>query len=370
MASYIWKRKRYNNRSDWMRARWADKETAEKLSNAISESMIGKNTGPNPKLSAARKRNWKDPKYREKMVRKRKEVANRPGFQEKRIASLEKFYEGSPSARKEKSKASKKMWKEMSKATKKRRAKKLSIATSKQNKRQWADPVWAAEMTRVRQEQGRNPENIKTFEKASREKWRDPVYRRKQMKSRKNSYKYNVIRHKKTSEALKGHPSWNAGQTKETHPTLAKFSKRLTGKIPEYGKWLYLYDGKKKIWMRSTWEVAYAVWADGQKIKWEYEPRWFNIGKGSWVGVSYTPDFYHPKTKEWVEVKGRYSGENKRKIAAFRKQYPKLKLVVLEYKELTAMGVMKVQRKLKIKKQRNPRKRWHEPVPAQIHPRK
>jgi hypothetical protein len=30
---------------------------------------------------------------------------------------------------------------------------------------------------------------------------------------------------------------------------------------------------------RSTWEVAYAKWLDKQNIKWQYEPKIFNLGK-------------------------------------------------------------------------------------------
>jgi hypothetical protein len=92
--------------------------------------------------------------------------------------------------------------------------------------------------------------------------------------------------------------------------------------------------------MRSKWEVAYAQYLDKNAVAWQYEPRWFNIGKGNWRGKGYLPDFYLVKKKAYVEVKGRYLKRAQNKIAAFRKQYPKIKLELLQASELKLLGVI------------------------------
>lgn len=92
-------------------------------------------------------------------------------------------------------------------------------------------------------------------------------------------------------------------------------------------------------YFRSTWEANIARYFNYLGIEWQYEPKTFifeNITRGS---VSYTPDFYLPKTDEWIEVKGWMDGKSKTKLKRFEKQYPeeykKLKLIQeKEYNEI------------------------------------
>jgi len=70
------------------------------------------------------------------------------------------------------------------------------------------------------------------------------------------------------------------------------------------------------VYMRSTWEANFARVLNFLGIKWEYESETFTVfvdGKA----VSYTPDFYLPEYGGWVEVKGRWIGDAKKKFEAF-----------------------------------------------------
>lgn len=85
--------------------------------------------------------------------------------------------------------------------------------------------------------------------------------------------------------------------------------------------------------VRSMFEANYARILNFNKVKYEYEPKTFNLKT-----TSYTPDFYIPKEDRFVELKGRYFGINK--IRKFKKMFPKIKYSVIfqdsnEWKLLT-----------------------------------
>lgn len=63
----------------------------------------------------------------------------------------------------------------------------------------------------------------------------------------------------------------------------------------------------KGIQMRSKLETKIALFLDGLKILWVYEPRIFLLSNG----VYYKPDFYLPELKMWIEVKGDIQEHNK-----------------------------------------------------------
>jgi hypothetical protein len=287
-----------------------------------------------------RKNPWNNPEYRKKMLRKRRETAKRPEVQRKKRKAMFKLYKEQPDRLQRKSRQSKKMWASRSVEEKLRIGRKISKKTTEQNLRQWADSKFHAKMVLARRKQGKKIENIRKLSKGSKRAWRRKEYREKQKKTRSASYAYNVTRHEKTSKALIGRPSWNAGQTKDTHPSLAALSKRMMGRVPDWKKYGQWYKGRQgKIWMRSSWEVAYAKWLDKNGIAWEYELKYFYIGKGRWTGETYTPDFYLKKEAKYVEVKGHLSPANARKMVAFRKRYPKVVVEILGRKELLKLGV-------------------------------
>lgn len=140
----------------------------------------------------------------------------------------------------------------------------------------------------------------------------------------------------KLSLARKGKSSWNKGLTKFTNASVMSMSQKQIGRIPDYNKYRAHYNGPKGHYlMRSKWEVAYAEWLDKQDIDWRYEPRWFNLG-----GTSYTPDFYLPADDRYVEIKGRMTEENAKKLKLFAERYPHIDLTVLQRAELTAIGLL------------------------------
>jgi len=101
----------------------------------------------------------------------------------------------------------------------------------------------------------------------------------------------------------------------------------MFGKSPCWKKIKY-----NNIWMRSTWEVAYAKYLDKNKIKWLYELKTFDLGE-----YSYTPDFYLPKTDEYIEIKGYMRKKDLIRMNLFKLEN---KLVLLRQKELEKMGVL------------------------------
>ncbi len=103
------------------------------------------------------------------------------------------------------------------------------------------------------------------------------------------------------------------------------------GKLsPRFGKIAHGKKSKyKNIWMRSTWEVDYAKWLDKKKIEWKYEPKYFDLKT-----ASYTPDFYLPKTNEYIEIKGYWRYGTKKKFDLFKEMYPEIKIQLIMKKEM------------------------------------
>lgn len=103
-------------------------------------------------------------------------------------------------------------------------------------------------------------------------------------------------------------------------------------KINRLGSWKrFQY---KNIWMRSSYEVAYAKWLDKNQIKWFYESKAFDLGK-----TSYRPDFYLPEKNKYIEIKGWWRKEAIKKYKLFKKLYPKIKIKVLIKENLIKLGI-------------------------------
>lgn len=113
-----------------------------------------------------------------------------------------------------------------------------------------------------------------------------------------------------------------------------EMSKRMKGN--QFGKFSYgkgnYYKGN---YMRSSWEIAYAKYLDKQGIKWLYESKAFDLGNST-----YRPDFYLPKKKLWIEIKGWWRDDAKKKFRKFKKKYPKIKIKILKRKQLITLGVL------------------------------
>lgn len=91
-------------------------------------------------------------------------------------------------------------------------------------------------------------------------------------------------------------------------------------------------DISKAIYFYSRWEANIARLFNFLKIKWEYQPKTFDLQT-----QNYTPDFYLPGRNEYIEVKNFLWKYSKIRDKKFRKLYPALKLHLLlkeEYLEL------------------------------------
>lgn len=159
--------------------------------------------------------------------------------------------------------------------------------------------------------------------------------------------KYNIKRRNQTENYSgegnpnfgKRHPGMNKGQivTKETRikQSLAKQGMYDGRKNPHFGKPVRpkwgIYNGIK---MRSNWEILYAKYLDSKRIEYQYEPKTFDLGN-----ITYTPDFYLPKTKQYIEIKGYFPDKIKRKIKLFRQIYSKENFKLLQGKELGELGI-------------------------------
>lgn len=105
------------------------------------------------------------------------------------------------------------------------------------------------------------------------------------------------------------------------------------GKLPTHSRWAKYKD----IWMRSNWEILYAIYLDSKNIKWQYEPKTFDLGD-----TTYCPDFYLPKKDLYIEIKGYWRDDAKQKFELFRIKYPKTKIKVLMKEQLQEMKVIGV----------------------------
>lgn len=104
----------------------------------------------------------------------------------------------------------------------------------------------------------------------------------------------------------------------------------MYGKIT-HGKW-GKYNG---IYMRSSYEIKFAFFLDCSGIEWEYEPRAFDLGE-----MTYTPDFYLLEFDCYIEIKGYWRDDAKEKYNKFKRQYPEIKIKLLNEKTLLVMDIL------------------------------
>ncbi len=100
-----------------------------------------------------------------------------------------------------------------------------------------------------------------------------------------------------------------------------------------HGKW----NKYNNIWMRSSWEIKFAFFLDCSGINWKYESKTFDLGI-----MTYTPDFYMPEWDSYIEIKGYWRDDAKKKYRKFKKLYPKENIKLLMQKDLQKLGVLNV----------------------------
>lgn len=123
---------------------------------------------------------------------------------------------------------------------------------------------------------------------------------------------------------------------KKVSQTMLK-RKTTSGKNnPMYGKVTHSkYNKYKNIWFHSSWEIAYAKYLDKLGIKWQYEAKTFDLGN-----TTYTPDFYLPETNKYIEIKGYWRPDAKKKVKEFKKIYKNIKFEVINKQKLEEKEIL------------------------------
>lgn len=106
--------------------------------------------------------------------------------------------------------------------------------------------------------------------------------------------------------------------------TMAVVGGKPTSPKASRGKAGIRKDISDKIYFYSRWEANFARLKNYLGVKWEYEPKTFDLST-----QNYTPDFYLPETDTFVEVKNFLWKYSEIRDQKFRKLYPNIKLQLL-----------------------------------------
>lgn len=102
-------------------------------------------------------------------------------------------------------------------------------------------------------------------------------------------------------------------------------SKRMSENNPGgKSKWFEI-NGKK---VQGTWELNFAKHCNKHSIQWDRCKPWKYVKDGK--TRSYTPDFYIPSKDLYIEIKGRWWGDDRRKMDCVIKQHPDKNILILE----------------------------------------
>lgn len=99
----------------------------------------------------------------------------------------------------------------------------------------------------------------------------------------------------------------------------------------------YLQD---KVNVQGTWEYKYALWLNENKINWIKDKKNnFIYTDDEGHNHRYYPDFYLPDSDEYIEIKGVWWGNDKKKMENVFKCNPNANIIILEGKKLTELGI-------------------------------
>lgn len=119
-------------------------------------------------------------------------------------------------------------------------------------------------------------------------------------------------------------PETNTLRKQKISATLKKlYSEGKRQPITTGNKWKKIR--YKNYLMRSSWEVNYAKHLDNKNLTWEYEPKIFHCKT-----TKYIPDFYIKEFNLYVEIKGYWYPNARKKVEEFRECYPQLNLIIIE----------------------------------------
>ena len=99
--------------------------------------------------------------------------------------------------------------------------------------------------------------------------------------------------------------------------TSIRTSKQVQDGSHANAKFAFLINGELIHKMRSTWELAVAYALHEQGVDFLYEPNTFVVGPS----MRYTPDFYLTASQEYIEVKGFWRPNAKKKVKAFQEKH-------------------------------------------------
>jgi len=137
------------------------------------------------------------------------------------------------------------------------------------------------------------------------------------------------------NQSSTGRTPWNKGLTKETCKTIAKNCEKqsasmcqsiINGTVEITTQTFSGYVHEFGHFVRSGWEYNFAKVMKHLNREYEYEAYTFKLSNGK----TYVPDFYDVKRKIFYEIKGQMRNDAKEKIELFKKEYPWLKLHVID----------------------------------------
>jgi len=121
---------------------------------------------------------------------------------------------------------------------------------------------------------------------------------------------------------------WMKGKYCSNQCTMAVVGGKPTSPKAARGKAGIRKDISKTIYFYSRWEANYARLLNYLDVKWQYQPKTFDLKT-----QTYTPDFYLPDRDVYIEVKNFLWKYSKIRDEKFRKFYPNIKLILLLKKD-------------------------------------
>lgn len=107
------------------------------------------------------------------------------------------------------------------------------------------------------------------------------------------------------------------------------------------GGWYFNKSNSRYVWLRSSWEYAYAKWLDDKNEAWDVECRSYLLSDGRY----YRPDFFiyqNNSLKKIVEIKAKwFNGSLERidKFEKFKKEYPNIEVSLITSDDLEKLGI-------------------------------
>ena len=95
----------------------------------------------------------------------------------------------------------------------------------------------------------------------------------------------------------------------------------------------------KEIKVQGSWEYKYALFLNEKNINWDKNKKYsikYSLNDKEKI---YYPDFYLPNTNEYVEIKGWWYVGSKEKMKLVVEQNEKIKISILQQKELIELGI-------------------------------